>query len=49
MLREIWGFVGNYADMLGYGSNDGMKEYLRLYISLHGDHEGTFLVFSSAS
>ena len=26
--------------MLGYSQNDGMKEYLRLYIALHGDHEG---------
>ncbi|KAF8343947.1 citrate synthase-like protein [Cantharellus anzutake] len=32
--------VGNYATLLGYGDNDGMKEYLRLYIALHGDHEG---------
>ncbi|KAF8311582.1 citrate synthase [Clavulina sp. PMI_390] len=32
--------VGNYANMLGYGDNQGMKEYLRLYITLHGDHEG---------
>ncbi|KAG8978410.1 hypothetical protein FRC05_010655 [Tulasnella sp. 425] len=32
--------VGNYVDMLGYGDNEGMKEYLRLYIALHGDHEG---------
>lgn len=31
---------GNYVDMLGYGDNEGMKEYLRLYIALHGDHEG---------
>lgn len=32
--------VGNYTNMLGYGDNEGMKEYLRLYIALHGDHEG---------
>ncbi|KAG8988748.1 hypothetical protein FRB93_003990 [Tulasnella sp. JGI-2019a] len=32
--------VGNYVNMLGYGDNEGMKEYLRLYIALHGDHEG---------
>ncbi|KAF9520578.1 hypothetical protein BS47DRAFT_1374727 [Hydnum rufescens UP504] len=32
--------VGNYANLLGYGDNEGMKEYLRLYIALHGDHEG---------
>lgn len=31
--------------MLGYGSNDGMKEYLRLYIALHGDHEGIWAAF----
>ncbi|KAG8969653.1 hypothetical protein FRC03_001525 [Tulasnella sp. 419] len=32
--------VGNYTTLLGYGDNEGMKEYLRLYIALHGDHEG---------
>ncbi|KZS99039.1 citrate synthase [Sistotremastrum niveocremeum HHB9708] len=32
--------VGNYVDMLGFGDNESMKEYLRLYIALHGDHEG---------
>ncbi|KZT60387.1 citrate synthase-like protein [Calocera cornea HHB12733] len=32
--------VGNYSNMLGYGDNEGMTEYLRLYIALHGDHEG---------
>ena len=26
--------------MLGYGNNKDMTEYLRLYIALHGDHEG---------
>jgi citrate synthase len=26
--------------MLGYGSNQNLTEYLRLYIALHGDHEG---------
>jgi len=26
--------------MLGYGDNHNMTEYLRLYIALHGDHEG---------
>lgn len=26
--------------MLGFGDNESMKEYLRLYIALHGDHEG---------
>jgi len=26
--------------MLGYGANDSLTEYLRLYIALHGDHEG---------
>ncbi|KAG8902959.1 hypothetical protein FRB99_003897 [Tulasnella sp. 403] len=37
-LDQDW--IGNYTDMLGYGKNEGMKEYLRLYIALHGDHEG---------
>ncbi|KAB5596511.1 Citrate synthase [Ceratobasidium theobromae] len=32
--------VGNYVNMLGYGDNKSMTEYLRLYIALHGDHEG---------
>lgn len=26
--------------MLGFGHNESLKEYLRLYIALHGDHEG---------
>ncbi|KAJ3824370.1 citrate synthase-like protein [Lentinula raphanica] len=32
--------VGNYSRMLGYGDNHDLTEYLRLYISIHGDHEG---------
>ena len=36
MLRTL----GNYSNMLGYGANDSLTEYLRLYIALHGDHEG---------
>lgn len=32
--------VGNYSNMLGYGKNESLTEYLRLYIALHGDHEG---------
>jgi citrate synthase len=26
--------------MLGYGDNKNLTEYLRLYIAIHGDHEG---------
>jgi hypothetical protein len=26
--------------MLGYGDNHNLTEYLRLYIAIHGDHEG---------
>lgn len=26
--------------MLGFGQNESLTEYLRLYIALHGDHEG---------
>jgi hypothetical protein len=26
--------------MLGYGGNQNLTEYLRLYIAIHGDHEG---------
>lgn len=33
-------FTGNYTKLLGYGSNHSLTEYLRLYIALHGDHEG---------
>ncbi|KAG6818175.1 hypothetical protein H0H87_000080 [Tephrocybe sp. NHM501043] len=32
--------VGNYSNLLGYGNNESLTEYLRLYIALHGDHEG---------
>ncbi|KIP09621.1 hypothetical protein PHLGIDRAFT_126205 [Phlebiopsis gigantea 11061_1 CR5-6] len=32
--------VGNYVNMLGFGDNHSLTEYLRLYIALHGDHEG---------
>ncbi|KAF9453205.1 citrate synthase [Macrolepiota fuliginosa MF-IS2] len=32
--------VGNYTKLLGYGNNHSLTEYLRLYIALHGDHEG---------
>ncbi|KAG6814328.1 hypothetical protein H0H92_013453 [Tricholoma furcatifolium] len=32
--------VGNYSRLLGYGDNKSLTEYLRLYIALHGDHEG---------
>ncbi|KAI0029863.1 citrate synthase-like protein [Vararia minispora EC-137] len=32
--------VGNYANMLGFGDNKDLTEYLRLYIAIHGDHEG---------
>lgn len=33
-------FVGNYTKLLGYGDNHDLTEYLRLYIAIHGDHEG---------
>lgn len=32
--------VGNYSNMLGFGDNKDLTEYLRLYIAIHGDHEG---------
>ncbi|KAK2466977.1 hypothetical protein APHAL10511_001235 [Amanita phalloides] len=32
--------VGNYSRLLGYGDDHSLTEYLRLYIALHGDHEG---------
>ena len=31
---------GNYVNMLGFGDNHDLTEYLRLYIAIHGDHEG---------
>ena len=34
------GFAGNYSNLLGYGDNHSLTEYLRLYIAIHGDHEG---------
>jgi len=32
--------IGNYSNLLGHGDNEPLTEYLRLYIALHGDHEG---------
>jgi citrate synthase len=32
-------WAGNFAHMLGYGDN-GTKELLRLYTTIHSDHEG---------
>ncbi|KAF5365614.1 hypothetical protein D9758_003214 [Tetrapyrgos nigripes] len=32
--------VGNYTKLLGFGDNHDLTEYLRLYIAIHGDHEG---------
>ena len=29
--------IENFNNALGYGDNEGMKEYLRLYIALHAD------------
>lgn len=40
-LRQlIDGDEGNYSNMIGFGDNQSLTEYLRLYIALHGDHEG---------
>jgi citrate synthase len=33
-------WAGNFAHMLGFGGNEGMKELLRLYTTIHSDHEG---------
>lgn len=33
-------FVTELSDMIGYGDNEGLVDYLRLYIAIHGDHEG---------
>lgn len=37
--------AGNFAHMLGYNNdnnevNEGMKELMRLYLTIHADHEG---------
>ena len=32
-------WAGNFAHMLGYG-NDGFRELMRLYMTIHADHEG---------
>jgi citrate synthase len=39
-LNKDLDLVGNYAALMGYGTNKDLTEYLRLYISIHGDHEG---------
>ncbi|KAL1735260.1 citrate synthase-like protein [Schizophyllum commune] len=39
-LNKDLDLVGNYTQMLGFGDNKDLTEYLRLYIALHGDHEG---------
>ena len=39
-LNKDLDLVGNYTQMLGFGDNEDLTEYLRLYIALHGDHEG---------
>jgi len=39
-VKKDLDLVGNYSNMLGHGNNKDMTEYLRLYIALHGDHEG---------
>lgn len=33
-------WAGNFAHLLGYGSNEGFKELMRLYLTIHSDHEG---------
>jgi len=33
-------WAGNFAHLLGYGSNNGFKELMRLYLTIHADHEG---------
>jgi citrate synthase len=30
----------NYAEMLGFGNNEGFVDLMRLYLTLHADHEG---------
>jgi len=33
-------WAGNFAHLLGYGNNEGFKELMRLYLTIHADHEG---------
>ncbi|MDX2134908.1 MAG: citrate (Si)-synthase, eukaryotic [Saprospiraceae bacterium] len=33
-------WAGNYAHMLGFTEDEGMKEYMRLFLTIHADHEG---------
>ncbi|KAA8904968.1 citrate synthase-like protein [Sphaerosporella brunnea] len=37
-LSQDWSY--NYAAMLGKADNEGFVDLLRLYLALHGDHEG---------
>ncbi|KAJ7452495.1 citrate synthase [Mycena galericulata] len=39
-LNKDLDLIGNYSALLGFGDNHNLTEYLRLYIALHGDHEG---------
>lgn len=32
--------IENFAHQIGYGGSEGLVDYLRLYIAIHGDHEG---------
>lgn len=36
--KQDWAY--NYAAMLGKADNGGFVDFLRLYLALHGDHEG---------
>lgn len=40
LMIQMTQTTGNYTKLLGYGDNHSLTEYLRLYIALHGDHEG---------
>lgn len=40
LVPEISLPIGNFSQMIGFGGNESVTEYLRLYIALHGDHEG---------
>lgn len=33
-------WAANYAHMMGYGGSEGAKELMRLYQTIHADHEG---------
>lgn len=38
--NESLDWAANFAHMLGYGEDEGFKRLMRLYMTIHADHEG---------